>query len=210
MKKTVILLIILMISSVLPTGCAVSSQEVETAITQTTVSTTSVQTSSSETTRSTSTKTTASESVMTEPVTSTTRQETTAVTTQTAATTGSQTEKKSVTISISCLIASQNDLPGTPEDGWILTERMVFIDDGDSVFDILKRVTDEAQILLMTRRTANAVFVSAIAGITAVNAKSGWMFSVNDEFPMISSSLYKLNDGDEIKWQYTMDSGEDL
>jgi len=39
---------------------------------------------------------------------------------------------------------------------------------------------------------------------------SGWMFSVNGDFPRISSSLVTLQDGDRVEWLYTRELGDDL
>ena len=39
---------------------------------------------------------------------------------------------------------------------------------------------------------------------------SGWMFSVNGEFPNYGSSTYKLQDGDQVSWIYTCDLGADV
>lgn len=212
MKKALISAAILMIFLFLLTGCVVSSQNGETTSARiTSISSARSNTSASTTVLEVTSETDSSVSEPTSQDTSETTKETqrtSSMESTTAAAT--QSAKRSVSISISCLRASEKGLPGTPEDGWILTERSVYIDEDDTVFDVLKQVCDEANILLMTRRAGNAVFISAIAGITATNAKSGWMFSVNDEFPMISSSAYKLDDGDVIKWQYTMDSGNDL
>ena len=38
------------------------------------------------------------------------------------------------------------------------------------------------------------------------SAGSGWMFSVNNSFPTVSASAIILNDGDVIRWQYTLDT----
>jgi hypothetical protein len=205
MKKAIVLLIMVIIISVSVTGCLVSSDEEETKLPQTTFGSTKPSQTTT-TSAAVSTQTTVSETTTTITETSAADETTTIAPT----TSEPQVKSKSVTISVNCAIAAQNELPGAPEDGWIITERTVLIDDGDTVFDILKKVCDEEKVLLMTRKAGNAVFVSAIGGITAVNAKSGWMFSVNDEFPMTSASAFKLDDQDVIKWQYTMDSGNDL
>ena len=39
---------------------------------------------------------------------------------------------------------------------------------------------------------------------------SGWMYSVNGEFPNYGASSYKPKDGDKIEWKYTCNLGSDV
>ena len=39
---------------------------------------------------------------------------------------------------------------------------------------------------------------------------SGWVYTVNGEFPNYSCSDYVLQDGDVIQWSYTCDLGQDV
>ena len=60
--------------------------------------------------------------------------------------------------------------------------------------------------------TGKSAYVEGIDNIYEFSCgqQSGWMYSVNDKFPQVSCSDYKVKDGDVIKWKYTCDLGEDV
>lgn len=115
-----------------------------------------------------------------------------------------------VSLAIKCHIATEAGLTGAPADGIILDAVTVDLSDGESVFDILIRVGRAEGIAVASRGSGANAFVTGIAGLTAVDAKSGWVFSVNGEFANIGSGAYQLSPGDVIEWHYTMDTGNDL
>lgn len=39
---------------------------------------------------------------------------------------------------------------------------------------------------------------------------SGWMYSVNGEYPNYGASSYNLKDGDKVEWRYTCNLGSDV
>ncbi len=39
---------------------------------------------------------------------------------------------------------------------------------------------------------------------------SGWMYRVNGTFPNRGASAYRLTDGDQVEWVYTLDLGRDV
>ena len=105
------------------------------------------------------------------------------------------------TISIDCQTILDNigDLKETkkefvPENGWILPEVEVKFTTGDTVFDILKKICGEKNIQLSSKYTR---YIKAIReGINQLyefdcGKNSGWMYSVNGEFPNYGASSYK-------------------
>lgn len=76
--------------------------------------------------------------------------------------------------------------------------------EGASVYDAL--VASGADI------GGDATYVSSIDGLAefACGSGSGWMYSVNGEYPDKSCGDYTLSDGDEVIWVYTLDLGDDL
>ena len=56
------------------------------------------------------------------------------------------------------------------------------------------------------------VYVTAIAGLEEmmVGRWSGWMYSVNGEYPNYGASSYNLKDGDKVEWRYTCNLGSDV
>ena len=130
-------------------------------------------------------------------------------------------EKTTCTISISCatllehLDALGEDKAGlVPADGWILPPTEVEFDEGDSVFDLLKRVTREKRIHLEFAETPlyGSVYIEGISNLYEFDCgeQSGWMYAVNDWFPNYGCSKYPVENGDVIRWVYTCDLGADV
>ena len=125
------------------------------------------------------------------------------------------------TISIDCktildnldnLRASKADY--VPADGWILYKSTVEFEQGDTVFDVLKRVTKAAGIQMESKWTPmyNSYYVEGINQLYEFDCgeQSGWMYSVNGWYPNYGCSSYELKDGDKIEWRYTCDLGSDV
>ncbi|MGN0382975.1 MAG: DUF4430 domain-containing protein [Eubacterium sp.] len=125
------------------------------------------------------------------------------------------------TISISCaaildnmsmLDSAKTDI--VPENGWILEETKVELSSGDTVFDVLKKATKTARIHMEYSYTPiyDSVYIEGIANLYEFDCGelSGWMYSVNGNFPNYGSSQYAVEDGDEICWIYTCNLGGDV
>ena len=127
----------------------------------------------------------------------------------------------SCTISISCSTILQNmsDLtPGkeslVPSNGVILRSTKVEFDEGDTVFDILQKVTRNKKIHMEYVDTPayNSAYIEGIANLYEKDcgSGSGWMYCVNGWYPDYGCSQYEVKDGDVIQWNYTCDLGRDL
>ncbi|MEK4486139.1 S-layer homology domain-containing protein [Psychrobacillus sp. FSL H8-0484] len=83
---------------------------------------------------------------------------------------------------------------------------------GETVFDVLKRVTAENGISLSYRETQYGTYIDGIAGLYEFDRGplSGWMYRVNGNFPSYSAALYTLSPGDFVEWLYTLDLGKDI
>lgn len=122
----------------------------------------------------------------------------------------------SVTISINCINAvnwyKQNgkaaDPAVVPADGVILPATSLTLKTGDTVYSILKRVTTAKGIQFSDDYGGG--YISGIHNLYrgALGAMSGWMFSVNGKFPGTACNEYKLSDGDKIRWDFTVTSGD--
>ena len=131
--------------------------------------------------------------------------------------------KKYCTIEIRCDTVA-NDLsklknpeirPYIPSDGVILAKQQVEVYDGETVFDILKRVTRNKRIQLEFRNDkgyTGGVYIEGINHLYEFHGGdlSGWMYSVNGWFPNYGAAAYTVQDGDEILWCYTCDLGKDV
>ena len=94
-----------------------------------------------------------------------------------------------------------------PADGTILTQVRVAFDDGETVFDVLQRACEYADIQLEYSWTPmyNSYYVEGIHQLYEFDcgSESGWMYKVNGWFPNYGCSEYRLKDGDSIVWCYT-------
>ncbi len=99
-----------------------------------------------------------------------------------------------------------------PKDGIILPETTVYIDDNDSVFDALKRVTKENKIQIEYSALSGSAYIEGINYLYEFSCGdlSGWMYTVNGEFADVGCDSFTLHDGDVVKWIYTCDLGRDI
>ena len=103
------------------------------------------------------------------------------------------------TISIECssILDNMEALKETkkefvPSDGWILKETEVSFKGGETAFDVLKQICGKKGIHIDCGKN------------------SGWMYSVNGEYPNYGASSYNLKDGDKVEWRYTCNLGSDV
>ena len=146
---------------------------------------------------------------------------TTAAPKTTAAPTTTQPQTLYCTLSIDCktLLDHLDELESgkralVPANGVLLSARSVSFTEGESVFDVLKRVC--RQNGLQMEFTMTPVYQSAyIEGIGNLyefdgGPTSGWMYSVNGVYPNCGCSAYTLQNGDTVLWRYTCALGADI
>lgn len=132
-----------------------------------------------------------------------------------------ENKKLTCTLSIRCdTILNNMDMLNeekkglVPSDGVILAPVKVTFSEGESVFDVLKRVTREQRIHMEFEFTPmyNSAYIEGIHNLYEFDCGdlSGWMYKVNDWFPNYGCSRYQLKDGDVIEWVYTCDLGKDV
>ena len=121
---------------------------------------------------------------------------------------------KTCTITIVCptIFDNLNSLneekaPFVPKDGTILPSTKVTFTEGETVFNVLRRVCDAAQLQIEYSYTPlyESYYVEGINHLYEFDCgpESGWMFKVNEWFPNYGCSAYTLKDGDDIVWCYT-------
>lgn len=127
---------------------------------------------------------------------------------------------ESCTLFISCNTALNNERLSRskravlPENGIVYPETVIGFNDGESVFDVLKRVCTENKIHL----DFSSIPVTGGAYIKGINnlyefdcgPVSGWMYRVNGEYPNVGCSDYKLSSKDEVAFLYSCDLGADI
>ena len=120
----------------------------------------------------------------------------------------------SCTIEIRCdtILSNRQDLrPGldvyVPDSGTILPTTTVTLTEGETVFDVLKRICDAQGIQIEYSYTPmyGSYYVEGINHLYEFDCgqQSGWMYKVNGWFPNYGCSSYKLEAGDTIVWAYT-------
>lgn len=117
-----------------------------------------------------------------------------------------QPETITCTIAIDCKAALdvEPDLANAVSSGGtILGGKTVTLDPGATVYDALR---------------ATGVTFSGKSYISSINSigegdcgpQSGWMYSVNGDYPGVGCTKYTLSDGDSIRWRYTCNMGADI
>lgn len=121
---------------------------------------------------------------------------------------------KSCTITIRCdtILNNMGNLTSgkdryVPSNGVILATSTVEFNDGETVFDVLKRTCSYAGIPIEYSYTPmyESYYIEGINNLYEFDCgnESGWMYKVNGWFPNYGCSSYSLKDGDNIVWCYT-------
>ncbi len=98
------------------------------------------------------------------------------------------------------------------ERGTVLAPTRVEVKEGETVLDLLKRLTRNNKIQLEYSGFGATAYVEGIDNLYEFDrgGKSGWMYRVNGKFPDKSAGAYPVASGDLIEWLYTLDLGKDL
>lgn len=202
-------------------GCGLNVEKVDNSVVTTTQKETTVtseltETSSSETEETLTELTTDKESTTKSEVTP--KPETTTKTKKPETTTQKQNtctfviECKTILNNMDSLKSNKKEF--LPADGVILKKTTVTFEDGETVFDVLKRICKENNIQMESSYTPgyDNYYIEGINQIYEKDCgtKSGWMYCVNGTFPNYGCSDYKLKNGDEVEWRYTCDLGADI
>lgn len=98
-----------------------------------------------------------------------------------------------------------------PTDGVIFAARTEF-SDGETVFDVLRRVCRENRIHMESSSTPlyGSVYIKGIANLyeSDCGTGSGWVFTVNGVSPGFGSGSFALSPGDVVEWKYTVEGIE--
>ena len=101
-----------------------------------------------------------------------------------------------------------------PSNGVILDTSTVEFTEGETVFDVLKRVCEYTGIQLEYSWTPmyDSYYIEGINNLYEFDCgnESGWMYKVNGWFPNYGCSQYALQDGDTVTWVYTCELGRDV
>lgn len=113
--------------------------------------------------------------------------------------------KKYVTLSVDKL---------TINKGYVISPTQAELQSGDTAWTLMKRELDARGInyKYMWSEQYDSVYVQSIDGDGEFDhgSGSGWMYSVNGNYPNYGASKYVLKAGDKLSWRYTTNLGEDL
>lgn len=101
-----------------------------------------------------------------------------------------------------------------PKNGVIFAPQTVTFYEGESVYDVLKRVCRENRIHMEASWTPmyNSAYVEGIGNLYEFDcgSGSGWMYRVDGWYPNYGCSRYQLKQGERVEWRYTCDLGRDI
>lgn len=123
-------------------------------------------------------------------------------------------EESTCTISVNCASVLQNmdKLKGgkekiIPANGVILSEQKIEFEEGESVFEVLKRTLEAGNIHLEFVKTpwVDSVYIKGIGNLYEFDCGgySGWMYKVNGVNPTCGCSEYKLKKGDIVEFVFS-------
>ena len=123
-----------------------------------------------------------------------------------------QTDTCTITIVCNTILDNTDNLneekaPFVPKNGTILPKTTVSFAQGDTVFEVLKKVCDATNLQIEYSYTPlyESYYIEGINHLYEfdVGPESGWMYKVNEWFPNYGCSAYTLKNGDDIVWCYT-------
>ncbi len=133
-------------------------------------------------------------------------------TTGSSSSTGTQGKTCNITIRCDTILNNMGNLTSgkeqfVPSSGVILGTTTVEFTEGETVFDVLKRVCNIGGIQLEYSWTPmyESYYIEGINNLYEFDcgSQSGWMYKVDGWFPNYGCSSYKLKGGDDIVWCYT-------
>lgn len=130
-------------------------------------------------------------------------------------------KENTCTLSINCstvlnnmALLDKNKTEIIPQNGIMLDKITVTFNEGESVFNVLRREAKRNKVHLEFSNTPvyNSVYIEGIGNLYEFDCGelSGWTYKVNGVSPGYSSSEYIIKSGDKIEWLYTCDLGKDV
>lgn len=92
-----------------------------------------------------------------------------------------------------------------PADGVIISPVKVYLDEGATAYDSLKKACNENGVSLNAQSSSfGGVYVVGIGGIEEKDcgAQSGWIYTINGKSPSTGLSNYKIKNGDSLVLSY--------
>ncbi|HWQ42609.1 MAG TPA: X2-like carbohydrate binding domain-containing protein [Desulfosporosinus sp.] len=92
----------------------------------------------------------------------------------------------------------------------VLPSTTMSLESGDTPYSVLVRKLGQSKVTV--DGAGSSFYVSGIDGMNAGDdgPSSGWMYSVNGDYPSSSAGSYKLKKGNKVAWRYTTNMGKDI
>lgn len=92
-----------------------------------------------------------------------------------------------------------------PEDGVLFSDEVKFAS-GENLLEVMSRAMKDAGVVMVQETTAGTGggYISSIGGLGPADCgpMSGWMFTVNGEYPTVGCDQIFLQDGDIVEFVY--------
>lgn len=115
-----------------------------------------------------------------------------------------------VTVSADCREAADNPEKAQrelalPADGYIISPTEITLAEGSTAFDALIAAARSNSVSVEHTSSPMGVYVAGIGALYEFDygSESGWLYSVNGEFPSCALSAYTVSQGDVIALTYT-------
>ena len=92
---------------------------------------------------------------------------------------------------------------GGSQKGTIFSKQQVEVRTEDTPYTVLSRNLGSQ---VETRGSGDRLYVSGIAGLREFDhgPESGWVYSVNGDYPSLGANVKTLNTGDQLVWEYKL------
>ncbi|MBE6720711.1 MAG: DUF4430 domain-containing protein [Ruminococcaceae bacterium] len=93
-----------------------------------------------------------------------------------------------------------------PKSGYFISGYSVEYREGDTVYDVIKRVCRECGIKMTAKPTVYGMYVVGLNNLDEKDCggTSGWTYYVDGEFPMVACDKYQLSGGETIEFKYVV------
>ena len=92
-------------------------------------------------------------------------------------------------------------------DSIIMAETEISFSEGETVADVLKKITRREKIQAEVSGTGPTAYVRGIDNLYEfdMGPESGWLYYVNEVKPDAGCGMYKVQEGDFIRWVYIIE-----
>ncbi len=127
---------------------------------------------------------------------------TTVTTTSSSVTCSIEIECKQILNNMDKLKAGHEDF--VPDNGIIMSTHTVTVDNGDTVYDVLKSACTNNGVTINSQKSVYGTYIKGLNNIDEFDCgkQSGWVYTVNGSSPPKSCDKYIVSQGDSIVFSF--------